>query len=226
MYSSHQVIAKLRPFSSAHLFLPTNHRAMEFHRRKLVIIGDGGVGKTSLFIKFGKGVFPEGYVPSIFGNYVADLLVDQKNVELALWDTAGQQDYDRLRPLSYPDSHIILLAFSIGSPDTLESVQEKWIPELRHYIPKVNIILIGCKKDLRNDETIMQELAKTQQRPVSVDEGMALAAKINASQYLECSAKTGDGVAELFEAAARTAMEVRVDSKTSRRKIFGSCIVF
>lgn len=65
------------------------------------------------------------YVPTVFENYVADVEVDGKHVELALWDTAGQEDYDRLRPLSYPDSHVILICFSIDSPDSLDNVQEK-----------------------------------------------------------------------------------------------------
>ena len=65
------------------------------------------------------------YVPTVFENYVSDLDVDGKRVELALWDTAGQEDYDRLRPLSYPDSHVILICYAIDSPDSLENVQEK-----------------------------------------------------------------------------------------------------
>jgi len=64
-------------------------------------------------------------VPTVFENYVADVEVDGKHVELALWDTAGQEDYDRLRPLSYPDSHVILICFAIDSPDSLDNVQEK-----------------------------------------------------------------------------------------------------
>lgn len=65
------------------------------------------------------------YVPTVFENYVADVEVDGKRVELALWDTAGQEDYDRLRPLSYPDSHVILICFAVDSPDSLDNVQEK-----------------------------------------------------------------------------------------------------
>lgn len=65
------------------------------------------------------------YVPTVFENYVADVDVDGKHVELALWDTAGQEDYDRLRPLSYPDSHVILICFAVDSPDSLDNVQEK-----------------------------------------------------------------------------------------------------
>ena len=71
---------------------------------------------------------PQVYVPTVFENYVADVEVDGKHVELALWDTAGQEDYDRLRPLSYPDSHVILICFAVDSPDSLDNVQEKVRP--------------------------------------------------------------------------------------------------
>uniref|UniRef100_A0A2K6B1X2 Ras homolog family member C n=1 Tax=Macaca nemestrina TaxID=9545 RepID=A0A2K6B1X2_MACNE len=87
-------------------------------RKKLVIVGDGACGKTCLLIVFSKDQFPEVYVPTVFENYIADIEVDGKQVELALWDTAGQEDYDRLRPLSYPDTDVILMCFSIDSPDT------------------------------------------------------------------------------------------------------------
>jgi Ras homolog gene family, member A len=94
-------------------------------RRKLVIVGDGACGKTCLLIVFSRGTFPDVYVPTVFENYVAEVDVDGKKVELALWDTAGQEDYDRLRPLSYPDSHVILICFAVDSPDSLDNVQEK-----------------------------------------------------------------------------------------------------
>jgi len=62
---------------------------------------------------------------TVFENYVADVEVDGKRVELALWDTSGNESYDRLRPLAYPDSHVILICFDISSPDSLDNVQEK-----------------------------------------------------------------------------------------------------
>ncbi|KAH9819909.1 P-loop containing nucleoside triphosphate hydrolase protein [Melampsora americana] len=189
-------------------------------RRKLVIVGDGACGKTCLLIVFSKGTFPEVYnpfftpfvtaievyVPTVFENYVADVEVDGKRVELALWDTAGQEDYDRLRPLSYPDSHVILICFAIDSPDSLDNVQEKWISEVLHFCQGLPIVLVGCKKDLRNDPKTIDELRRTSQRPVTSDEGMAVAQKIGAQRYLECSAKSGQGVREVFEHATRYAL--------------------
>ncbi|KAI8967944.1 GTP-binding protein rhoA [Mycotypha africana] len=183
-------------------------------RRKLVIVGDGACGKTCLLIVFSKGTFPEFYVPTVFENYVADVEVDGKHVELALWDTAGQEDYDRLRPLSYPDSHVILICFAVDSPDSLENVQEKWISEVLHFCQGLPIILVGCKKDLRNDPATIEELRKNSQRPVTYEEGAQVANKISAYKYLECSAKSGEGVREVFEQATRAALMVTKKKKS------------
>jgi len=157
-------------------------------------------------IVFSKGTFPEVYVPTVFENYVADVEVDGKHVELALWDTAGQEDYDRLRPLSYPDSHVILICFAVDSPDSLDNVQEKWISEVLHFCPGLPIILVGCKKDLRYDPKTIEELHKTSQKPVTPEQGEEVRRKIGAAKYLECSAKTNDGVREVFEHATRSAL--------------------
>ncbi|XP_012946940.1 ras-like GTP-binding protein RHO isoform X1 [Aplysia californica] len=179
-------------------------------RKKLVIVGDGACGKTCLLIVFSKDQFPEVYVPTVFENYVADIEVDGKQVELALWDTAGQEDYDRLRPLSYPDTDVILMCFSIDSPDSLENIPEKWTPEVRHFCPNVPIILVGNKKDLRHDQVTIRELHKMKQEPVKFDDGKTMAEKIGAYAYLECSAKTKEGVREVFETATRAALQVEL----------------
>lgn len=182
-------------------------------RKKLVIVGDGACGKTCLLIVFSKDEFPEVYVPTVFENYVADTRVDDKTVELALWDTAGQEDYDRLRPLSYPDTDVILMCFSIDSPDSLENIPEKWIPEVKHFCPNVPIVLVGNKKDLRGDDYTIRELARSKQVPVPLSEGEQMANRIGAKDYLECSALTKEGVKEVFEAATRAALCQKVKNK-------------
>lgn len=189
-------------------------------RRKLVIVGDGACGKTCLLIVFSKGTFPEVYVPTVFENYVAEVEVDGRKVELTLWDTAGQEDYDRLRPLSYPDSNVILICYSIDSPDSLDNVLEKWISEVLHFCQGVPIILVGCKADLRNDHATTENLRQQQQQPVSTTEGQAVAQKIGAADYLECSARTGQGVREVFEAATRASLKTK-NKKEKKKK----CVV-
>ncbi|CAC9888463.1 unnamed protein product, partial [Aureobasidium pullulans] len=158
------------------------------------------------------------YVPTVFENYVADVEVDGKHVELALWDTAGQEDYDRLRPLSYPDSHVILICFAVDSPDSLDNVQEKWISEVLHFCQGLPIILVGCKKDLRHDQKTIEELHKTSQTPVTEEQARQVKDKIGAKEYIECSAKTNEGVREVFEHATRAALTSRKERSSSRKK--------
>ena len=182
-------------------------------RKKLVIVGDGACGKTCLFIVFGKDKFPEVYVPTLFEDYVADIEVDNKQVELALWDTEGKEDFDELRPLSYPDTDVILMCFSIDSPASLENIREKWMPEVKRFCPNVPIILVGNKKDLRNDSITIEKLGKKKQEPVKPEEGRIMAETINAFAYLECSAKSKKGVREVFETATRAALQVQKKKK-------------
>ncbi|CAH7672103.1 ras family-domain-containing protein [Phakopsora pachyrhizi] len=174
-------------------------------RRKLVIIGDGACGKTSLLSVFAMGEFPEDYEPTIFENYVAEIRLDGKPVQLALWDTAGQEEYERLRPLSYSKSHVILIAFAIDTPDSLENVTVKWIEEVRSICgPNIPVILVGCKKDLRDsDEGARPELF------VQKHQAEHVAQTINAKAYMECSALKNEGVDAIFETATRAAMVVR-----------------
>ncbi|CCD26915.1 Rho family GTPase RHO1 NDAI_0J00230 [Naumovozyma dairenensis CBS 421] len=197
-----------------------SHRVDDHVRRKLTVVGDGSCGKTCLLIVFSKGQFPEVYVPTVFENYVADVEVENHRVELALWDTAGQEDYDRLRPLSYPDSNVILICFSVDIPDSLENVQEKWIAEVLHFCQGVPIILAGCKVDLRNDPQTIENLRAEGQQPVSTAEGQEVADQIGAVGYYECSAKTGYGVREVFEAATLAALKgkSKTNGKTKKNK--------
>lgn len=175
-------------------------------RRKLVIIGDGACGKTSLLSVFTLGYFPTHYVPTVFENYVTDCRVDGRSVQLALWDTAGQEDYERLRPLAYSKAHVLLVAFSVDTPDSLENVKHKWIEEANERCPGVPVILVGLKKDLREDPVAIEEMRKKSLRFVTTKEGSDTATQVGARKYLECSSLTGEGVDDVFEAATRAAL--------------------
>jgi Ras family protein A len=176
-------------------------------KKKLVIVGDCACGKSCLLNVFRMDRFPEFSPATVFENYMADMEVEGKQVELALWDTSGAEEYYRLRALNYPDTDVILMCFSIDSPDSLENIPEKWTPEVKHFCPNVPIILVGNKKDLRNDPNTIKELVKMKQEPVKPAEGRAMAKKINAFAYFECSAKRNEGVREVFETATRAALQ-------------------
>jgi small GTP-binding protein len=186
-------------------------------RRKLVIIGDGACGKTSLLCSFALGEFPKEYQPTIFENYVAEIRLDGKAVQLARWDTAGQEEYEGLRPLSYSKSHVILIAFAIDTPDSLENVTVKWIEEVRSICgPTIPIILVGCKSDLRpspEHPDYLNFVSRAQAERVAQD--------IGARDYKECSALRIQGVDDVFECATRASMLMRDGASTShhhRRK--------
>jgi len=177
------------------------------HRKKLVIVGDGACGKTSLLFVFTKDEMPMNYVPTIFENYVADMNIDGKQVELALFDSAGQEEYDQLRPLMYPETDVVVICFSIDSPDSLYNTAEKWSPEVKHFCQDVPVILVGNKKDLRNNPDALAELAERKQTPVTYEEGQEMSKKVGAAEYLECSAMTKLNVDVLFESAARLSLK-------------------
>jgi len=148
-------------------------------------------------------------------------MVDGKPVNLGLWDTAGQEDYDRLRPLSYPQTDVFLIAFSIISPHSFDNVKSKWYPEIQHHAPGVPIILVGTKSDLRNDSQTIAQLQSKGLRVISLQEAQQRAKEIGAVNYLECSALTQEGLKAVFDEAIRAALE----SKRKKPKKKDGCAI-
>ena len=138
-----------------------------------------------------------------FDNYSASVMVDGKPISLGLWDTAGQEDYDRLRPLSYPQTDVFLICFSIVSPPSFDNVKAKWFPEIEHHAPNVPIILVGTKLDLRDDSNQTNQLRSKRMEPVSYEQAIAVAKDIRAHKYLECSALTQRNLKSVFDEAIR-----------------------
>ncbi|GJE97037.1 signal transducer [Phanerochaete sordida] len=186
-------------------------------KKKLVVVGDGGCGKTCLLIVYAENRFPEAYVPTVFENYVTQVNYEGKLVELALWDTAGQEEYDRLRPLSYPESDVILIVFSVDFPVSLANVQDKWYPEVAHFCEGTPLILVGTKIDLRRDEQTKRMLSAQGQTPITPEQGAAVAREIGA-KYIECSAKQGAGVQEVFSLALKESMRGRWGKMVKQRR--------
>ncbi|XP_057626401.1 rho-related GTP-binding protein RhoG-like [Chionomys nivalis] len=155
---------------------------------KCVVVGDGAVGKTCILICYTTNAFPKEYIPTVFDSYSAQSAVDGSIVNLNLWDTAGQEEYDRLRTLSYPQTNVFVICFSIANPPSFENVRHKWHPEVCHHCPDVPILLVGTKKDLRAQPDTLRCLKEQGQAPITPQQGQALAKQIHAVRYLERSA--------------------------------------
>lgn len=185
---------------------------------KCVVVGDGAVGKTCLLISYTTNAFPGEYVPTVFDNYSASVLVDGRPISLGLWDTAGQEDYDRLRPLSYPQTDVFLVCFSVVSPPSFENVRTKWIPEIAHHCPSTPLILVGTKLDLRDDPTTLQRLKERRFSPITYSMGTQCARDIGAVRYLEASSKTQKGLKNVFDEAIRAVLQPPERAQAAKKK--------
>ncbi|KAL3566632.1 hypothetical protein D5086_032047 [Populus alba] len=183
---------------------------------KCVTVGDGAVGKTCMLICYTSNKFPTDYIPTVFDNFSANVAVDGSIVNLGLWDTAGQEDYSRLRPLSYRGADIFVLAFSLISRASYENVLKKWMPELRRFAPNVPIVLVGTKLDLREDRGYLVDHMNS--NVITSAQGEELRKQIGAAAYIECSSKTQQNVKAVFDTAIKVVIQPPRRKEMARKK--------
>ncbi len=127
--------------------------------------------------------------------------MDEKKINLGLWDTAGQEEFDKIRPLSYPGTSVFLICFAVTSYNSYDNIKSKWNPELQHHAPTVPKMLVGTKIDIRD------EASKSGEKMLTAEDGESLRKEINAIKYLECSAKTQQNLKEVFEESIRAVLQ-------------------
>lgn len=192
---------------------------------KCVCVGDGAVGKTALLISYTTNNFPGEYVPTVFDNYSANVMVDSKPYTIQLWDTAGQEDYDKLRPLSYSQTNVFMVCFSVISPTSLANVSSKWIPEINTHCPGVPIILVATKIDLREDKNTTNVLNAKNSHIVTPAEGKEVATNMKCVSYVECSALTQDGMKNTFDEVVRQGHKYTIELLNKKNTKDCCCVI-
>jgi len=170
---------------------------------KIITIGDGGVGKTSILVTYSTENFPTKHVPTVFDNFEDDVVVEGEKIVMELWDTAGQEEYDRLRPICYKDCGCFIICYSINNLDSLKNIRRKWIPEIEKFCPGVPFIIVGTKRDLRGTEHDL----------VPFDDAKKMVAEVNANDFITCSAKTQTGLKRVMISAAKHAKAHQLATK-------------
>ncbi|CAH2328709.1 rho-related GTP-binding [Pelobates cultripes] len=197
---------------------------------KCVVVGDGAVGKTCLLMSYANDAFPEQYVPTVFDHYAGKIAALSSMLQYPLLgqycrcQTAHQEDYDQLRPLSYPNTDVFLICFSVVNPASYHNVQEEWVSELRSRMPHVPYVLIGTQIDLRDDPKTLARLLHMKEKPITQEQGMKLAKMIGAQCYLECSALTQKGLKNVFDEAILTVFNPK-KKKSRCTKCRHSCTI-
>ncbi|KAH9975865.1 P-loop containing nucleoside triphosphate hydrolase protein [Lactifluus volemus] len=190
-------------------------------QRKVVVVGDGACGKTSLLNVFTRGFFTQVYEPTVFENYVHDLVVDNQVVELSLWDTAVRS---KLRIFCTALAVLTrLFTLQVDNPTSLDNIEAKWLDEILEYCPGVKLVLVALKCDLRDDVQTKERLARYGMQTIRYEEGLSTARRIRASRYLECSSKHNRGVSEVFYETARVSLTTRAKGQSGGSS--RSCIV-
>eukprot|EP01126_Amoeba_proteus_P008514 TRINITY_DN13162_c0_g1_i2.p1 TRINITY_DN13162_c0_g1~~TRINITY_DN13162_c0_g1_i2.p1 ORF type:complete len:218 (-),score=37.25 TRINITY_DN13162_c0_g1_i2:183-836(-) len=194
-----------------------------------IVVGDGTVGKTCLLIAFTTNRFPATYIPTVFDNHFTNMIVDGIVISLGLYDTAGQEEYDNLRSLSYADADVFLLTYAINNRISFKNVRDKWAPEVTRCCPNVPFILVGSKMDLRNRLTPPVEdgvrgevLCDGTSTPacdfVREEEAFNLAQELNANGNFECSALTRQGLHQIFTEAVKVVLKKKCITGGKKRK--------
>ncbi|NXG77866.1 RHOAB protein, partial [Baryphthengus martii] len=192
---------------------------MAAFRRKLTVVGDDCCGKTCLLFALCHEQLPKTYEPTLCDAYTVDTEVDGKEIKLILMDVAGKNEvsYQNLRSVFYKDTDVILMCFSVDRPDSRQNILDFWVPEIKVFCPTVPIILVATKIELRDDEGTKKKRTTLGNEPINTTEGKALAASIGAYAYLECSAKTKEGVDTALKIISQCALNEKRKRKTHYR---------
>ncbi|CAG9859405.1 unnamed protein product [Phyllotreta striolata] len=177
------------------------------HAIRITVVGDGDTGKTCMLIVYKDKKFDNRYVPTVFDVYSMNIPINGVEYKVILSDTAGQEDFDKLRRLAYKDVDVFIVTYAVNERTSYENVFLKWAPELKKFAPKAKIIVAGTKQDLRTNS----------RAHVSHEEGEALAKDVNAHGFIENSSKNMSFIDETFQMAISVVVYNQNFLKAKRR---------
>lgn len=163
---------------------------------KILLVGDGGVGKTSLLIRYIDNMFSFDYMNTIGVQFMKKIIhINDITINLVIWDISGQSKFTDYRHIFFKQSKAVILVYDITNADSFKNLNKYWLNDVREFSGlKTQIIIVGNKIDLNES------------RKVKKREGKKFS-KINDAMFLETSAKTGENVNILFEKIAIKILE-------------------
>ena len=185
---------------------------------KVVVVGDGGIGKTCMLSAFTGGLVNPEYSPTIFDNLESFVYINGIGVKISLWDTAGQEGFQKIRSYSYYGADLFIICHSVVEPTSFRNIRDKWIPEIRHICPDTPLVIVGLKADLRRDVELFSQLLEQNVVPMSADTAEASAASLGSLRYFECSAYTRENLKEIFDYAFEEALK-RAPARKKKKTI-------
>ncbi|CAL1527545.1 unnamed protein product [Lymnaea stagnalis] len=204
-------IKKLQPNAAA----PVTLMEPRLPDLKCVVVGDDSVGKTSMLMGYATNRYPTQHVPSVFDNYAGSLKLAGRLIQMQIIDTQQYEENPKFRHSLYSGTNIFVVCFSVIRPESLNHVEEVWLPEIRTYAPKTPFILVGAQADLRSAETILQMLSTTGQQPVTSAEGAAVARRTGAACYIETSPEVEKNVRKLINGAIASILKVKTPDSSA-----------
>lgn len=189
---------------------------------KCVLVGDSECGKSALAARITSQDVRAEYIPTMFDNYCATINVDNVPYHLSLFDTSGRDDPSscKVRVMSYSKCDLFLVCFSVHNENSLEHVEERWVPEIRMHQPTTPFILVGTQIDKRFQTPDIQVISN-----IKVSPGLAtdVASRTNAELYVECSSLSEDGIEDLVKEIVARANKCHLPKQ--ERKCVKCCVL-
>ena len=189
---------------------------------KFLLLGDECTKKSSFALCWTTNNTPGEYIPSCFDNYEASLQVGDQELLINLWDTAGQRDYAKLRPLSYPGTDVVLMFFSYDSVESLENVSSYWVPEVTEHIGRpLVLILVGTSEKLvREDHEVLEARGESPfgEYPVKHEMVEKVMEDIGPDAFMYCSTRDSVTTNRVVYKAAEIYLEKKKQEKGEAKK--------